>query len=151
MLAKLAHLSMDEWWCALAWLALGFLAMAKLTTSLLIQTMFTLTALPFLLHLLTSTWTFISYLDCQAPSHCRFLRKLSRIKHAPKQKKAVNIAIIFRIKTNLKRKNLPQKTHLLASSKQVDCWVDQALHVSTSKTVQLFLSSSPQLVMWGRK
>jgi hypothetical protein len=103
--------------------------MAEPTTSSLIQAIFTLTFLPFFLHLLTSTWTFLHYLDRQAPSHRQFLRKLSRFKHAPEQKKVANIATIFRINTNPKRKKMPRKTHLLASSKQVDCRVDRALHV----------------------
>jgi hypothetical protein len=46
-----------------AWLALGFLAMAEPTTSLLIQAIFILTFLPFFLHLMTSTWAFFLYLE----------------------------------------------------------------------------------------
>jgi hypothetical protein len=84
MLVKLARLSLDKWWCTPAWLRLSYLSMTEPTTPLLIQVIFILTFLPFVLHLMTSTWTFFLYLECQSPSHHQFLHKLSRINHVLK-------------------------------------------------------------------
>jgi len=58
LLAQLALRSADEWQCALAWLAYGFLVMTEPTTVTLIQAIFLLT-FPFGLFILfTSVWKF---------------------------------------------------------------------------------------------
>ena len=114
LVAQLAFQADIKGWCALAWLALGFQAMAEPTIPTIMQAIFTLTFLFRFFPLLTSLWDFYQLLEYWAPSYwalyCRLCQtKLSaRINKNSKKKKEAH--------ENWKKKKKKQKptpTHLL--------------------------------------
>ena len=68
MLAELAQLSINKWWCAPAWLSHSFLAMAESTMTTLMQSIFILTFPWWLCLLLFSVQNLSRDLDLQAPT-----------------------------------------------------------------------------------
>ena len=113
VLAKLAQLSMDKWWCSLAWLAHGFLALAKNTIITLMQAIFLLT-FPWGLHLLLSWARLLSQeLDHQAPSQHQIHDKCHHLCHLPMKTSSKVRKRRLRDKLTRRERKMPIKVCLL--------------------------------------
>jgi len=97
----------EEWWCTLAWLNLGFLAMAKPTISSQIQAILILTLFCMFCSLFCHPWHFYHYLELHSVCHSHHIRchhshrlPVMRSKQAGKKKR-------FREKMKRKKRKFP--------------------------------------------
>ncbi len=130
--AQLALQSINEWWCAPAWLALGFLAMAEPTIVSLTQAIFILTFPSFFSTLLISTWQFLAYLEAHAPSTRHLHHKLWQFKSLPARRRKRSGKKKRFCEIMMKRKQkMPILTHRLVwAAFRVGCCVVKALRVT---------------------
>ena len=141
MLAKLAQLSVDEWWCTPAWLAHGFLAMAKPTIIAIIQAI-TLLMFPWGLCLfLPWTMIFSQQLELQAPSQCWIhLKRRQQCQLPRKPSNKAEKKKRLRDKFGARKKKLPIKTYLfLWFTFLVGCYVEIFLCQTYPKAWRAFL------------